>query len=166
MTRGRGDTGTWRHGGGGIVDLRVSASPRLRVTRWLGRATLRTFIVDPPTMLVFGIGAVLIAAKFLKGNQKFVFWACAVFQLVFWIFGPMMYFDHPHFAAKGLGNDFMWNGYLMGLRVVPAEMIPTYTSPVMNVLAVIGWLVQPIFLYLGVCLGWRIFKTKNQKPEI
>ncbi|MBI2071302.1 MAG: hypothetical protein HYT79_11990 [Elusimicrobia bacterium] len=140
-------------------------SDRHHYPLFLGRATFQTFVVDPPTMLAFGIGAALVAVKFLKGNKKFLFWACVLFQLSFWIFGPMMYFDHPFFAKQGLGNDFMWNGYLMGLRVVPESMIPTYRYPLMNVLAAIGWLVQPFFLYWGARLGLRWVACCSKSPS-
>ncbi|MBI4369385.1 MAG: hypothetical protein HY547_04070 [Elusimicrobia bacterium] len=126
------------------------------VSRYLGRATFQTFVVDPPTMLAFGIGVVLLAAKFFKGNKKFILGACVLFQLLFWICGPMMYFDAPFFADQGTGNDFMWNGYLMGFRVVPESAIPTYRSPIHNAIAVISWLIQPLFLYWGVKLGWQL----------
>ncbi|MEK7287981.1 MAG: hypothetical protein AAB091_05435 [Elusimicrobiota bacterium] len=126
------------------------------LNRYLGRATFQTFVVDPPTMLAFGIGAVLLAAKFFKGNKRLVFILCAVFQLIFWVCGPMMYWDHPFFASQGMGNDFMWNGYLMGLRVMPISSIPTYQNSLFNAIAIISWLIQPLCLYFGVTLGRRL----------
>lgn len=129
--------------------------------RVLGRATFQTFVVDPPTMLAFGIGAVLLAVKFFKGNKRLIFVACAIFQLVFWVCGPMMYWDHPFFASKGTGNDFMWNGYLMGARVMPLSEIPTYHNPLFNTIAIVSWLIQPICLYWGVSLGWKLVRKLN-----
>lgn len=116
-------------------------------------------------MLLFGAGATLLAEKFVKNNKKFVLAACAVFQLIFWIAGPMMYFDHPFFAKQGLGNDFMWNGYLMGLKAVQAQYIPTYHNALFNTLALIGWLTQPLFLYWGVQLGYKIAAKRNLTPR-
>src|SRR5205809_1028901 len=126
------------------------------LTKKLGYTTFRTFVVDPPTMLAFGIAATLLILKTAKREpKKFIFWACAIFQVSFWVVGFMMYFDHPFFASQGLGNDFMWNGYLLGLRVVPRSWIPTYHSEAMNFLAMAGWIIQPFFLYWGVKLGTR-----------
>ncbi|MEK6543991.1 MAG: hypothetical protein AABZ44_06105, partial [Elusimicrobiota bacterium] len=64
-------------------------------------------------MVLFGLAAVLVSVKFLKSNKRFIWAVCAVFQLIFWIAGPMMYLDVPFFAKQGTGNEFMWNGYLM-----------------------------------------------------
>lgn len=128
----------------------------------LGCATFRTFVVDPPTMLAFAAASTLVILKIAKQEpKKIIFWTCAIFQLCFWVLGPMMYFDHPFFASQGLGNDFMWNGYLMGARVVPLSWIPTYKSEAMNFIAMVGWIVQPFCLFLGYKLASQWAKKKG-----
>lgn len=130
--------------------------------RWLRPSGLCTFVVDPPTMLIAGACFVFVSVRFLMrrfgrpAGRRMLFALCAVFQLVFWVLGPMMYFDHSFFASRGLGNDFMWNGYLLGARVVDTT-VPTYHSPLWNAVAVLSWLVQPLFLWLGVQLGYILF---------
>lgn len=132
-----------------------------------------TFVVDPPTMLIAGVvfagvGAKWIRPRLAEGSwlrRNVVFLLCAAFQLVFWTLGPLMYFDVPYFAGRGLGNDFMWNGYLMGLKVVDTT-VPTYHSPLWNAVAVLGWLVQPLFLWLGVQLGYMLFGRNRHQTGV
>lgn len=140
---------------------------------WIGpSAGLATFIVDPPTMLVAGAAFAWLGAKFLRPRLREGSWLrenvvlllCAAFQLSFWVLGPMMYFDVPFFARQGLGNDFMWNGYLLGYKVV--RDIPTYHSARMNALAVAGWLVQPFFLWFGVQLGYGLFGRNRHQTGV
>ena len=133
---------------------------------------LPTFIVDPPTMLVAGIAFVFLTVRFIMPRtgratgRKVLFGLCAAFQLFFWVLGPMMYFDVPFFAEQGLGNDFMWNGYLLGFKLVDTT-VPTYHSCGWNALAVLGWLVQPLFLWLGVQAGYILFgRNENQSGLI
>lgn len=138
----------------------------MKVGRWLSqhlsRVSFQTFIVDPPLLIVFGAIAIFLATKVFK-KIKLAFWLCFIVQLALWGLGTLMYFDYPPLASKGLDNDFMWNGYIdkLGLVVVNKDQVPTYNSPLMNFLAILGWLSQPLFLYLGVKLGKSLIqKTK------
>jgi hypothetical protein len=123
---------------------------------------LATFVVDPPTMLLAGVVFVGVTVRWImprigrQAGRKVLFGLCAAWQLAFWVLGAMMYFDVPYFAERGLGNDFMWNGYLFGLQVVDTT-VPTYKSMGWNALAFLGWAVQPVFLWLGVQLGYILF---------
>jgi hypothetical protein len=121
---------------------------------------LATFIVDPPTMLVAGAVFAWLGDKFLRPRMKegplrdnVVLLLCASFQVFFWVSGSLLYFE---VIGKGYGNDFMWNGYLMGYKAV--KSIPTYHSGFYNGLALAGWLVQPFFLWLGVQLGYNLVR--------
>ncbi len=134
----------------------------------LGLGLLPTFVVDPPTMLVAGFAFAYIGVHVLKPRlagwwrDNIILVLCVLFQAVFWILGPLMYWDHPFFAAQGLGNDFMWNGYLMGFTVVDTT-IPTYHSAGLTALAVFCWLIQPLFLWLGVQAAYILTgRTEHQ----
>ncbi len=85
---------------------------------------LYTFIVDPPTMLVAGLVAVLAGLMTRKGRKlayaeftrrrRLIDVLLLVFLLGFWTFELLTYFDvlrHPYDPSR-TGNDFMWNGYV------------------------------------------------------
>lgn len=128
---------------------------------------LPTFVVDPPTMLVLGALYAVVGVHWLKPRlsgwwkENIVSALCVPTTLGFWVIGALCYWDHPFFTARGLGNDFMWNGYLMGFKVVKA--IPSYDSTGLTALAMLLWAIQPLFLWLGVQAGYIFFgRTEHQ----
>lgn len=140
----------------------------MKLKRPAGIAFLPTFIVDPPTMLVLGAFYAVLGVHFLRPRlsgrlkEHIVAALCVPTTLSFWILGAMMYWDLPFFASRGLGNDFMWNGYLLGFMAVDTT-IPTYHSEGWTALAFFLWAVQPLFLWLGVQAGYIFFgRTEHQ----
>lgn len=88
------------------------------------RGRLRTFLIDPPTMLVVGLVSVLLGLLTRKGRKltwnefksrrRRVDILQYAFLIGFWTFELLTYFDvmgHPFDPSKS-GNDFMVNGYI------------------------------------------------------
>jgi hypothetical protein len=133
-----------------------------------GAFVLPTLIVDPPTMLVLGLLYAVAGVHWLRPRlsgwwkEHVVSLLCVPTTLGFWIVGAMCYWDLPFFAERGLGNDFMWNGYLLGFQLVDTT-VPTYRSAGWTTLAILLWAVQPVFLWLGVQAGYIAFgRTEHQ----
>lgn len=93
---------------------------------------------------------------------KFELWTFPLTLLLMWVGGLMPYFNliyppdvyfgiFPESVVGVLGNDFMWNGFLLafrGARLVPLELIPTYKYFIFNIYAVLYWLsFIPVFMW-------------------
>lgn len=83
-------------------------------------------------------------------------WTLGMIPYFNWMYPPDVYFGIFSESVVGVtGNDFMWNGFLLGfgLRVVPSEFIPTYHYAIFNIYAVLYWLsFVPVFMF-GVSEG-------------
>ena len=71
----------------------------------------------------------------------------------------------PGLGEYGKGNHFMWNSgiELLGLKPFVDTSIPTYANPFgpMNILAIAIFLTYPLWLYLGIKLGYKLFMKPN-----
>ncbi|OGL74477.1 hypothetical protein A3C96_04025 [Candidatus Uhrbacteria bacterium RIFCSPHIGHO2_02_FULL_60_10] len=135
---------------------------------------LHTFLVDPLTMLVVGLGAtvafLLVGREGLRAREKFLARKrllnvlLTAFFMVFIAMEILTYFDvlpHPFDAAK-TGNDFMWNGYVDWLfGPLFDTAVPTYRSFGMTALAFLLFLLQPVCLLLGRSLGFKLARSHD-----
>jgi len=132
-----------------------------------------SFLIDPILLILCGITEVGIYSKFLreKESKKILVGLSIIVVTIFWLIAGLLYLDYidmPGLGEYGKGNHFMWNSgiELLGLKSFVDTSIPTYTNPLgpMNILAIAIFLTYPLWLYLGIKLGYRLLmKTKLKK---
>lgn len=132
-----------------------------------------SFIID--TFLLIGCGAlvVYISVRFLLKRFQFRHWIpllAVMVLMVFWLIAGALYLDiidFPFLGDAGRGNHFMWNSgcELIGLKAFVDASVPTYTDlfGAMNVFAIFLFALYPLWLYIGILIGYFLFgRTEKQ----
>jgi len=82
---------------------------------------------------------------------------------LFWSISGLLYLDYldfPWLGKAGSGRHFMWNS---GVEVIgiepPIDVSISYASPLctLNIVAVLLFATYPLFLYLGINVGRKVF---------
>lgn len=142
--------------------------------------SLKTFIVDPPTMFVVGALAVVLGMRTRKGRvlalqefrtrRKWIDRLLLLFFAGFWCMELSSYFDlmaHPYDVTK-TGNDFMWNGYVDLFGWIPFHFDqPTYhywwSLPLLLAMMYVQWMC----LRAGRAIGYmqaKLVKFEDAVP--
>jgi len=123
-----------------------------------------SFLLDPLFLIVIGVAIVFLAERFLhKILRNPILVLSVVTVALFWSISGLLYLDYldfPWLGKAGSGRHFMWNSgvELMGLNP-PIDVSVTYANPLctLNIVAVMLFATYPLFLYLGVYVGSKIF---------
>jgi len=123
-----------------------------------------SFILDPIFLIVIGVAIVFLAERFLHEILRNPILVLSVVTVaLFWSISGLLYLDYldfPWLGKAGSGRHFMWNSgvELIGLKP-PIDVSATYANPLctLNIVAILLFAIYPLFLYLGVYIGGKIF---------
>jgi len=125
---------------------------------------IMSFLLDPLFLVVIGVAIVFLDERFLhKTLRNPVHILSAIAVALFWSFSGLLYLDYLDFGwlgTAGSGRHFMWNSgiELIGFKP-PIDVSATYTNPLcaLNIVAVMLFATYPLFLYLGIHVGSKVF---------
>ncbi|MDH5691219.1 MAG: hypothetical protein OEY81_07320 [Candidatus Bathyarchaeota archaeon] len=129
-----------------------------------------SFLLDPLFLIVIGVAIVYLAEKFLRKTLRNPILVLSVVTVaLFWSISGLLYLDYldfPLLGKAGSGRHFMWNSgvELIGLNP-PIDVSVTYANPftTLNIVAVMLFATYPLFLYLGVYVGSKIFSKSRMR---
>lgn len=120
-----------------------------------------SFTVDPLLLVITGLVLTWVSVRFISrlGKRKYIKELSLIILIIFYVFSGLYYFDQlqaPFGYASG--NQFMWKfgcdlGGMIGVN------FPSY-QPLTNnynLLAMFIFLLYPLFLRLGIELGYILF---------
>jgi len=123
-----------------------------------------SFLLDPIFLIVIGVAIVFLDRRFSNKNLKNPILVLSIITVaLFWSISGLLYLDYldfPWLGKAGSGRHFMWNS---GVEVIgiepPIDVSISYASPLctLNIVAVLLFATYPLFLYLGVNVGRKIF---------
>ena len=132
-----------------------------------------SFLIDPILLVLCGIIEVGLYVKVLQKkfkSEKILLVLSIIVVVVFWLIAGLLYLDYlnmPGLGEYGRGNHFMWNSgiELLGFEPFVDTSVPTYVKPfgILNILALMIFLSYPIWLYLGIRLGYALLDKNSTK---
>lgn len=131
-----------------------------------------SFLIDPILLIIVGSLIVLVTVRVLYRKTNYRHWIGVlgfITLIVFWATSISLYFNlaWPSWIWKMMGAksgfEFMWNSAVFHLNVLK----PSDLSWGWHLFAAIMWILYPIWLKLGIELGYMLYgRTEKQTGAI
>lgn len=121
------------------------------------------FWMDPLLLFLSGMAIVLVKKKLFFNSTRFIPIVSAAVMVLFWVVSISMFCNLEiarsawEVCGAESGTEWMLNGGI--LNVVEAGATFSTLSPELMFVCIFMFVVYPIYLWLGLLVGNKIFKT-------